>query len=147
LLVEEETSDRVKNRLDGIPEQELEDRAKRAGYRVKGLAQLSGLSLRRLEQCFPARFGLSPKAWFATVRFEQAQRLLLEKKTNKEVAGQLCYKSEAAFCRAFRKKMGVSPQAFASSLQEPSPMPGKDRLISHLDKKISHLDNSSGLFI
>ena len=56
--------------------------------------------------------GESPMQYLALWRMQLASRMLLEGGRVAEVAASVGYESEAAFSRAFKKLVGVSPAAW-----------------------------------
>ena len=79
---------------------------------VDAVAAALGLSRRTLNRRLADR-GTSIRALVASVRFEIAQRLLRDTDlTLADIASTLCYSDVAAFSRAFRTGMGVSPAAW-----------------------------------
>ena len=85
-------------------------------WTVDTLASEVGLSRSALHERFATYLGLAPMQYLAHWRIQLASRLLRE--TNQKVATvalQVGYESEAAFSRAFRRLVGVSPAAWRRS--------------------------------
>ena len=79
-------------------------------WTVNELAQSVALSPSRFAARFSAMVGLSPMAYVTAWRMQHAVRLLGDGQlTPSRVASQVGYDSAAAFSRAFRRHIGVSP--------------------------------------
>lgn len=76
------------------------------------LEQVTGLGRRRLEQLFVAKVGVSPRAYHARLRMEEARALVVEGRMPfKAIAAALEFTSPAAFTQAFIRSHGMSPSA------------------------------------
>jgi AraC-like DNA-binding protein len=74
------------------------------------LAKLSQLNEYKLKKGFRELFGTSVIDFLIACRLDQAKYLLLEKQKNvSEVAYETGYSSPHYFCKAFKKKFGISP--------------------------------------
>ncbi len=73
------------------------------------LAQLCELSPTQFQRRFKVSTGLTPYAWFARLRLEQAMVLLKQGLSGTEVAHQIGFYDQAHFSKAFKRAYGVSP--------------------------------------
>ena len=99
------------NRLNQI--KNLNELAQLCCYKVVRLAGFFGVSVRKLERFFRARFGQSPHHWLNELRMRRAVELLKDGSRTKEVAVELRYLDVAHFVRSFKRRFGVTPQQFA----------------------------------
>jgi AraC-like DNA-binding protein len=82
-------------------------------WSVGDLATSVGLSRRSFTRRFTRELGVAPKEHLARQRMELAMQLLRTTDLDVgEVASWIGYDSVAAFCRAFRRRQGVSPNRF-----------------------------------
>jgi AraC-like DNA-binding protein len=89
------------------------------GVDVPALAAKGSLSLATLNRLFRRHLRLSPGEFLHQLRISRACRLLQDSPLNiTEIAQQCGYESPAAFARAFRQKMLMSPSAFRA--QQPN---------------------------
>ena len=84
----------------------------RRAWTVEGLARVGGVSRSVLAERFAEMVGQPPMQYLALWRMQLASRLLLEGSGVAEVADAVGYESEAAFSRAFKKRVGQSPAAW-----------------------------------
>jgi AraC-like DNA-binding protein len=89
--------------------------ASQAGYRASRMAALCLISTRQLERYFVRHFQKQPRQWLNDLRCDRARELLSSGYSNKAVAKELNFVSDAHFCRAFKKMFGAPPQTFAPS--------------------------------
>ncbi|HKQ19707.1 MAG TPA: AraC family transcriptional regulator [Candidatus Eisenbacteria bacterium] len=83
------------------------------GWTVEDLAREVGVSRSALAERFTALVGRSPMHYLARWRLQLAGDLLRSgRQTVAAIAGDVGYDSEAAFSRAFKREMGVSPAAW-----------------------------------
>jgi AraC-like DNA-binding protein len=88
------------------------------------LATGAGLSRSTLAERFGHLVGLPPMQYLARWRMQNAARLLRDGDTKiSAIAAQVGYESEAAFCRAFTRLVGVSPARWRRrrGIERPSP--------------------------
>jgi AraC-like DNA-binding protein len=83
----------------------------RERWTVEGLARVVGVSRSVLAERFTALLGQPPMQYLALWRMQLASRRLIEGATVAEVATAVGYESEAAFSRAFKRFVGISPGA------------------------------------
>jgi AraC-like DNA-binding protein len=100
------------SRLDRV--QDWGALARKANYNSRRLAACCRVSLRQLERYCKASLHLAPKEWLRAIRLEDAQKLLLEGLSIKEVAAALGYKQVSHFCREFKRNIGCTPNHFGS---------------------------------
>lgn len=83
------------------------------GWTVEDLAREVGVSRSALAERFAALVGQPPMQYLGRWRLQLAGDLLRGgRQTVAAVAGEVGYDSEAAFSRAFKREMGVSPAAW-----------------------------------
>jgi AraC-like DNA-binding protein len=92
--------------------------ARLANWSVMALAKQCGVSVRGLELYFEKTLGVTPKAWLAEKRQEQAIKLLSQGISVKEVAAELGYKHAHHFSRTFKRLSGCYPTQIAFSPQK-----------------------------
>jgi AraC-like DNA-binding protein len=81
-------------------------------WSVPSLAAAVGMSRSTFAERFGALVGVSPKHYVTRLRMDRANELMRSENLSvAELAGRLGYESEAAFSRAFKRHMGVSPGA------------------------------------
>lgn len=92
----------------------LRENAQRPDLRIAELSEKFFLSQTHLRRLFAAELGLSPSAYLAGLRLENARRLLLTRPdlSVQEIADACGYSSVYYFSSAFRKANGLSPGAF-----------------------------------
>src|SRR5690606_14360514 len=77
---------------------------------LDALGQHVGMSKYHLLRAFKQMYGATPPQYQIRLRIHHAKRLLrLHYLTVAEVAAKVGYDSVSAFCRAFRREVGVSP--------------------------------------
>lgn len=78
----------------------------------RGLREI-GLSQRRLVDVFKAEYGMTPKAYFDSLRLNAARQLLLDTDAKViDIAYQTGFESLAAFYSFFKKKTGKTPNQY-----------------------------------
>lgn len=83
------------------------------GITVQDLAERAGVSKRTLIRRFNEQVRMTPNEWLQTARVRKAQELLeTTLLTMDSVADRAGFPSVAAFRMAFRKTVGVTPQAY-----------------------------------
>ncbi len=86
----------------------------RAGWTVVGLAQLAGMSRSTFAARFSETLGCAPMEYLSRWRMALAQDALGRGgKPLDRLAEEIGYESASAFSTAFRRRIGVSPGAFA----------------------------------
>lgn len=86
------------------------------GIDVADLARAAGMSRHHFARTFARHVGSPPSEWLTDLRMREATRLL--RSTDEPVAaiGRRCgFADPAYFCRAFRRRIGLSPGEFRSS--------------------------------
>jgi AraC-like DNA-binding protein len=82
-------------------------------WTIEGLARQCGASRTVLAERFAELIGDTPMHYLAKWRMQVASEMLNRKNSNvATIAVEIGYESEAAFSRAFKKLMGVSPSAW-----------------------------------
>ncbi|MGB1213576.1 MAG: GlxA family transcriptional regulator [Pikeienuella sp.] len=77
---------------------------------ISALARQVGCSERRLGELFKERLGVSPYAYYLTLRLNAGRRLVLESPLMMaDIAAETGFTSASAFARAFRGRFGESP--------------------------------------
>lgn len=77
------------------------------------LCRMAGLSLKYYSELFKKHYGVSVTEYIATVRMEQAKRLMMDPELKlREIAHLVGYPDEFYFSRKFKKMMGTSPSAY-----------------------------------
>ena len=99
-------------KIPSIPE--LERMAKNADFNPAKMASFCGISERHLQRIFKEHLGSSPAKWLRALQCRLAQALIIEGYSNKAVAAELSFSTDAHFCREFKKFFGLSPQKFAA---------------------------------
>ena len=80
---------------------------------VQELARLVNLSSSRLSHLFKATVGVSLQSFLSNLRLERAAELLESTDMPiKEISYQVGYRHAPSFVRAFRKKIGSSPNDY-----------------------------------
>jgi transcriptional regulator GlxA family with amidase domain len=85
----------------------------RGDLSVDALADRACLSVRQFARAFKQEFGTTPAAFVENARLAEASRRLLSRRVNIEtVARSVGYASEDVFCRAFERRLGVTPRNY-----------------------------------
>lgn len=88
----------------------------RAGWTVAGLARLAGMSRSAFAARFSETLGCAPMEYLSRWRMALAQDALSRGgKPLDRLAEEIGYESASAFSTAFRRRIGISPGAFARS--------------------------------
>jgi transcriptional regulator GlxA family with amidase domain len=80
-----------------------------ASIRVEDMAARAGLSERSFHRKFTAAVGVTPAKYLEVQRLERAKQLLEGGRAIKAVAGDVGFRSEAAFRKAFQTRYGLTP--------------------------------------
>ena len=84
-----------------------------AGFTVEVLASEMNMSRSNLHLRFKALFGVSAHEFIKTVRFNEACRLLLEKKYSmSEIGYMVGFTTPSYFAAAFRRFLGCTPSDY-----------------------------------
>jgi AraC-like DNA-binding protein/mannose-6-phosphate isomerase-like protein (cupin superfamily) len=82
------------------------------------LCDRAGASVRTIERVFQREVGLSFESWRSQFRLMKAIELLANGSPVKEVAFQVGYRQPSAFVAMFRRTLGATPKAWASTLDK-----------------------------
>jgi transcriptional regulator GlxA family with amidase domain len=95
-----------------------------SNWTVASLAAASAMSLSAFAARFGAMVGCAPMAYLTRVRMRLARDLLGDRRLDVgTVAERVGYRSEAAFSRAFKRTLGISPgSARREAEQSPAPV-------------------------
>jgi transcriptional regulator GlxA family with amidase domain len=97
------------HRIQGWPQL-----AHSAGYSVKALAKLCGVSVRALEMFFSSAKREPPRRWLKRLRMQRAIELLRDGSNVNETAGCLGYHDRSHFSREIKKHHGLAPKRLAT---------------------------------
>lgn len=82
-------------------------------WTVAALGRVAGLSRAALARRFTSALGVSPLRWLAEHRLDLAKERLVETElTLAAIAGDVGYRCEFAFAKAFKRLVGMPPGAF-----------------------------------
>ena len=82
---------------------------------LEKIAEYVHLSSSHFSRIFKKETGYSPYEYILLVRINKAKHLLrTTRKSVKEIAFAVGYRSESNFCNSFTQRVGVSPADFAS---------------------------------
>lgn len=100
--------DRALSVAIGLMDSHIED-----GLPIARIAALSGIGLRDLERRFRRHIGVSPGAYYRSLRLAMSRRLLEETDLSiAEIAARSGFGSPSALARAFSARYARSPRAF-----------------------------------
>lgn len=92
------------------------------------MCQAAGLSRSALDRRFRATLGQSPNRYLLALRMRlAAAELAAGRRSIAEIASSVGYESEAAFHRAFRRTLGLTPGAYGRTLSTIAPTKASDR--------------------
>jgi AraC-like DNA-binding protein len=88
-------------------------------WTVEALARIAGMSRSVFAIRFKARLGEAPLEYVARWRMFRAGALLRQSdRSLSEIAEDVGYESEASFCKAFRRTMGLAPGRYRRTVAE-----------------------------
>ena len=93
--------------------QDWERVAKEAHFKPLKMASLCCVSERHLQRVFKKYLHCTPTHWLRELQCRLAKQLIAQGYSSKAAAAELCFATDAHFCREFKKVFGVSPQNFA----------------------------------
>lgn len=89
---------------------------------VADLARIENYNISYFTDWFKRQTGWSPSVYLRNVRIEKAKELLASTHYRMvEIAVQVGYNSNAAFTRAFKESVGISPVAYRQQLRKNAP--------------------------
>lgn len=80
--------------------------------KVKNLAELVPMSTRQLNRLFQKSFGITTKNYINIIRFIKAKEMLLEGKSQTEIAHECGYYDQSHFSKEFKKYTQVTPSRY-----------------------------------
>jgi len=87
-------------------------------WTIEGLARQCGTSRTVMAERFVQFVGVPPMHYLAKWRMQIASEMLSRRHSNMAtIAAEIGYESEAAFSRAFKKMMGVTPSAWRQGMR------------------------------
>ncbi len=89
-----------------------EQLAKDAAFKPARLAALCSISERQLQRLCKKQFHCTPRTWLRELQCHLAKDLIAKGYSSKAAAAELCFATEAHFCREFKKIYGSCPQSF-----------------------------------
>lgn len=93
--------------------EEWEQVAREADFSPSKMAGLLAISERQLQRLFRKYMRCTPSHWLRELQCRLARQLVARGYSNKDVAAQLKFASDAHLCREFKKVFGTTPQSFA----------------------------------
>lgn len=101
---------------------EMLDANPEMGHSVRQLAQACDMPPRKLSMLFKNTTGLTLRKYVAQTRIHKAKSLLLNHKMLiKQVSYQTGFQNPASFAAAFRKEVGMTPEAFRQQMRGVNP--------------------------
>lgn len=101
---------------------EMLDADPEMGNSIRKLAQMWDMSPRKLSMLFKHTAGLTLRQYVAQSRIRKAKSLLLNHKMLiKQVSYQTGFQNPASFAAAFRKEVGMTPEAFRQQMRGVNP--------------------------
>lgn len=101
---------------------EMLDADPEMGNSIRKLAQMWDMSPRKLSMLFKNTAGLTLRQYVAQSRIRKAKSLLLNHKMLiKQVSYQTGFQNPASFAAAFRKEVGMTPEAFRQQMRGVNP--------------------------
>ena len=99
--------------LDRIAD--LEERAKRAGYRVDQTADDCGMTRGHFNRCIHARFGVSARSWIASVWLKHVLVRLDRGELGSDLFKEFGHSSHPSFSRRIKLLLDTTPSSFQGS--------------------------------
>ncbi|MCY1392877.1 HTH-type transcriptional activator RhaS [compost metagenome] len=81
------------------------------------LARVAGLSKYHFVRCFKKETGLAPLQYQMQLRLIEARKRLRQRQHPLDVANALGFYDQSHFINAYRKVMGITPQAYSAALR------------------------------
>lgn len=101
----------MKSRLGCIPN--LPGLAKRCRFDLHLLVKECHVSLRQFQRYCKATYYETPETWLNALRLREAEELLVQGLTVKEISYDLGFRSSSHFCALFKQVNGRTPREFA----------------------------------
>lgn len=102
----------MRSQLDSTCSSDWIELAFQAKFNCAELARLCNVSLRHLERYFDEAFHVSPKYWLQDLRMRASAQMILQKKSQKEIASGLAFSDVPHFVREFKRQYGCTPKAY-----------------------------------
>jgi AraC-like DNA-binding protein len=83
-----------------------------AGYRVGGLADLLGVSVRTVQRAFKKTLGVSVKTWAMQCREVDMCKRLEDGQSIKQITYEVGFSHSKQIAREFRKSHGITPSEY-----------------------------------
>jgi AraC-like DNA-binding protein len=96
------------------------DLAQQAGFKIRKMSKMLGLSQRQLQRETQQHFGLRPLHWMKRQRLTAAGSLLKKRRSIKTVSDQLGFKRLSHFSREFKLFHGLTPTQFLARSRRPA---------------------------
>lgn len=97
----------------GCGDQIWEQMGREADFSPAKMASLCSISERHLQRIFRSQFQCTPGRWLRELRCRLARELIAHGYSTKAAAAEVKFRTEAHFCREFKRVYGSSPQSFA----------------------------------
>jgi len=83
------------------------------------LAKKMSISVSTLERLVKSKYNMTPKQFIIEYKLTKAANLLSDGNLNiKQVAAETRFNSVAYFCHCFKKKFGITPNAFSDFMKK-----------------------------
>lgn len=86
------------------------------GLCLTQLEEMTGMSVRQIEQMLRMETGMTFKEYLTMLRMEEAKRLLRSGRSVNETSQTVCYMSVSFFIKTFKKSVGMTPAEYRKSL-------------------------------
>jgi AraC-like DNA-binding protein len=79
---------------------------------VTDLSLRASMSETKFKTVFKIKFGITPIKYALLLKLEEAKKLLLKGKTQKEITELLCFSDVSHFNQSFRREFGITPKQY-----------------------------------